>query len=476
VIRVTLAGSFESFREKGRALLALGVAPDGVTFEEEGSTQQGFADLFAESQALPSGQGKVPRIPRKYVELAEEAACFRDPSRWAVLYRVLWRLAHGERGLLDLDIDEDIHRLKSMARQVHREVHKLHAFVRFRRVERDGEEHFIAWYRPEHPVLPRAAPFFAERFGAMRWSILTPDGSAHWDLSELSFGPGVPRSEAPAGDELEALWKRYYASVFNPARLNLRAMRAEMPSRYWATMPETALIPELIRQAPGRTGAMLRPSSAPPSAASAFLPERRELSDLREAARRCTACELHERATQTVFGEGPAHARLMLVGEQPGDFEDQQGRPFVGPAGQLLDRALAAVGIDRTEVYVTNAVKHFNFREEGKQRLHAKPGGRAIRACNAWIQAELEAVAPRLIVCLGATAAQAFLGPTFRLTRSRGQVFETPWAPAWMATYHPSALLRMPDEAARAQAERDFLEDLRRAAGLLAGADAPANR
>jgi DNA polymerase len=189
------------------------------------------------------------------------------------------------------------------------------------------------------------------------------------------------------------------------------------------------------------------------------------LEELAAAARGCTACPLWKPATQTVFGEGPAGAPFMLVGEQPGDSEDRAGRPFVGPAGGLLDKALAEAKIERGQVYVTNVVKHFSFVVRGKKRIHQKPKGREVLACKGWFAAEIEAVGPRLIVCLGATAAQAVLGPKFRLTKARGEVLRPLGeAPAIMATYHPSALLRAPDPDTRRQMYADFVKDLKGAA------------
>lgn len=190
------------------------------------------------------------------------------------------------------------------------------------------------------------------------------------------------------------------------------------------------------------------------------------LTALREAARACTACPLHEAATQTVFGEGPAHARLLLVGETPGDQEDRQGRPFVGPAGKLLDRCLAAAGIEREEAYVTNVVKHFKWTPRGKRRLHAKPNAVEIRACRPWLEAEIALVKPELILCLGATAAQALLGADFRVTRQRGTFVPSALAPRVMATVHPSALLRAEPEEREAEIER-FVADLKVAAKAL---------
>jgi DNA polymerase len=195
--------------------------------------------------------------------------------------------------------------------------------------------------------------------------------------------------------------------------------------------------------------------------AADFLPERITLPSLKKAAACCEGCPLFARATQTVFGEGPADARVIMVGEQPGDQEDIQGKPFVGPAGKLLDRAMGDSGMDRGTVYVTNAVKHFKWTPRGKRRLHAKPTAREINACRPWLEAEMEVIEPEFLIVLGATAAQSLLGRTFRITRERGKLLKTDWAPWAMATYHPSALLRAPDEEARRQMYDEFVHDLR---------------
>jgi DNA polymerase len=201
--------------------------------------------------------------------------------------------------------------------------------------------------------------------------------------------------------------------------------------------------------------------------AAAFLPDRLSLSSLREAARGCTACPLHLTGTQTVFGEGPARARLVLVGEQPGDREDLEGRPFVGPAGRLLDEALEEAGIDRASAYLTNVVKHFKWQARGKRRIHQKPNAAEIAACRPWLDAELTVVQPEALVCLGAVAAQALLGRQFRVTRDRGQLLESALAPVTLATVHPSSILRAPDEEARRRERALFVEDLRIAAEAL---------
>jgi uracil-DNA glycosylase family protein len=196
-------------------------------------------------------------------------------------------------------------------------------------------------------------------------------------------------------------------------------------------------------------------------------PDTSSLTTLERAAKTCTACHLFRRATQTVFGEGRKGAKLMLVGEQPGDQEDLAGKPFVGPAGKILDRALEEAGIDRREVYVTNTVKHFKWEPRGKRRIHKKPNSREIAACRPWLEAELRVVRPGLLVCLGATAAQAVFGPAFRVTRERGKVMESELAPKVLATVHPSSLLRQPDEESREREYKLFVADLRAAAKAL---------
>ena len=192
-------------------------------------------------------------------------------------------------------------------------------------------------------------------------------------------------------------------------------------------------------------------------------PDTMSWSATREAAKDCEACHLYKRATQTVFGEGPKSATMMLVGEQPGDYEDVAGKPFVGPAGKIMDQALEEAGIERSQVYVTNAVKHFKWEPRGKRRIHQKPNSREIAACRPWLEAELRIVKPKLVVAMGATAAQTFFGPGFRVTRERGKVLSSKLAPRVLATVHPSSLLRQPDEESRQREYKHFVSDLRAA-------------
>ncbi|TMD47220.1 MAG: UdgX family uracil-DNA binding protein [Chloroflexi bacterium] len=204
-----------------------------------------------------------------------------------------------------------------------------------------------------------------------------------------------------------------------------------------------------------------------PARSQKQLPDQLTLDGLRAAAASCRACDLYKSATQTVFGEGAEHARVMFVGEQPGDREDREGKPFVGPAGRVLDDALEAAGIDRSQVYITNAVKHFKWKPQGKRRLHQKPNAAEIDACRPWLDAEIAAVKPEILVLLGATAAQALLGRDFRVTLQRGQSIERPGLPLMLATVHPSSILRAPDNQTRELAMRAFVQDLTRVAQRL---------
>lgn len=256
MIAAKFDGSYDGWRLVARSLLAAEIPPAGVDWIPDTSIQE---SLLACELLAPAPEAiATKRVPADFLRLAECVACFRDPLRWTLLYRVLWRLTHGERSLLGIVVDRDVHRMQRMASAIRRDEHKMKAFVRFRRVgdEDEASARYIAWFAPAHLILDRVAPFFARRFASMQWSILTPDGSIHWNREDVAFGPALDRSSAPARDELETLWRTYYSSVFNPARLKLRAMRSEMPKKYWAGLPEAQLIPGLVADAPGRVRKM----------------------------------------------------------------------------------------------------------------------------------------------------------------------------------------------------------------------------
>jgi uracil-DNA glycosylase family protein len=261
---------------------------------------------------------------------------------------------------------------------------------------------------------------------------------------------------------LESLWRSYYGSIFNPARVNPKAMRSEMPVRYWKNLPEADLLPHLMQKAESRVETMMVKQATQPTAAP-FVPQEHVLPVLRAAMPRCEGCDLFRHATQVVPGTGNSHAKLMLVGEQPGDQEDLQGAPFVGPAGALLRRAMEEVGIDAEKVFLTNAVKHFKFVPRGKFRLHQNPRMSEINACRPWLLAEIDAVKPQVVLCLGASAAKSLLGGTFALMKQRGVRQESPYAKDVYATVHPSAVLRARDDEGHAELYNYLKLDLERA-------------
>lgn len=458
--RVSVERGFESFRSIARTLLAANVPPNEVLFA---SPDDSLLLPFGESppDPAPSPPSRV-RAPRPFLEAAERVAHHRDPDRYALLYRLLHRLSHEDAAFLDDLLDSDVRRFRAMDDEIRRELHDAKAYVRFRRTEDERGEHFVAYYRTEHDILPLVAGFFARRFRDMRFSILTPIASLHFD-GQIEFGPGASPAEAPASDELEDLFRTYYASTFNPARISLRTMNTHLPKRRQRTLPELRDLDTMVRTASTRMEAMVARETERPSAET-FLPVERTLDALADAVRCCRACELCERATQPVFGEGPVDAPLFLVGEQPGDEEDLLGRAFVGPAGQLLERALIDAGIARRDVYLTNAVKHFRFEPRGKRRLHQRPDPRHVAACRPWLEEELDVVQPWTVVCLGRTAARALLGRPTRLEDVRGRLVETPWAKRTLVTYHPSAVLRASSEEARAKLYEALVTDLRLAA------------
>jgi DNA polymerase len=469
---------FDEWRDAARALLEDSVEPERVHWRAD--LQQ---SLFDSSTRVAKTGAHAIHVPASVIGLLEDASSHRDVARFSLMYRVLWRVMHGERHLLDDVTDEDVTALTHMQREVRRDAHKMTAFVRFNPVpETDGTDpRWFAWYEPIHHVLHRVAPHFVRRFATMHWAIATPDGIAIWDRAALRFLPPTTRPMRAAHDDTEALWLAYYRSIFNPARLNVRAMQREMPQQYWANLPEARAIPELVLEAPKRVASMLE--DAPKRAAG-------KLEDAQERGRpqlrgrsiqvrdipvrpvsrasatpaTCRRCPLFERATQAVSGKGPEHADVMIVGEQPGDEEDLRGEPFVGPAGQVLRRALREIDADIERIYVTNAVKHFSWEPRGKRRIHKTPAQREIDACRTWLDDEIARVRPRVLVALGATAAYSVLERKVAISRAREQrTLQHACGTSVRITYHPAAILRAVDTRAQQALYATFVADLRRA-------------
>jgi DNA polymerase len=358
-----------------------------------------------------------------------------------------------------------------MVKAVHREEHDMHAYIRFRERPIDaGPPRFVAWYEPRHDVLPQVAEHFKSRMGKVSWMIATPEASVLWDGHTLHNTGPLVRDAADLEDTGEALWLTYYRSVFNPARLNTDVMHQHIPSHRWKNLPEAKIVPQMVSEAArgarkvGQYEAVgQRKGTTIPIAPEDAQPERQQPSKLDE----CRRCELWQFATQAVGGEGPRRAKIMFVGEQPGDQEDLAGQPFVGPAGKLLDRVCEAAGVDRDTIYVTNAVKHFKWEPRGKRRLHKTPAQREIEACHYWLDKELASVKPTVIVALGATALKSVLrtaNVTLKNSLGKPLRHEGHWV---VTTYHPSYVLRVPGEDAKREAFNTMVEGLKLAHELL---------
>ena len=490
--RVTLAHQtdFDGWRRAARSAV-LGAIPPAALVWRVGDAAQ---DLFAtdEVEEIATVDQPAFNVSKAFVALAREVILHADPERFSLLYRLLWRLRSAPHLLADAS-DADVDAARKMAKAIHRDIHKMHAFVRFKEIVADyGEPAFIAWFEPDHYIVEAVGDFFVRRFTGMRWSILTPHASAFWDLETLSYGPGADKSLVPDEDRLEAHWRTYYASIFNPARLKIKAMQKEMPKKYWKNLPEATLIERLIRDAGTRMDGMIEAEPTAPSRLALALEKQTRgsipdadsaedkvdlfeaadakaeaqpiapatLAEARAAAVHCTRCDLYKPATQVVFGEGPETAEIIFVGEQPGDKEDLAGHPFVGPAGAMFNKALGEAGIQREKAYVTNAVKHFKYEPRGKFRLHKKPDTKEISACRYWLDLEKSFLAPKIIVALGASAGQALLGRTVRIGAERGKPIPQGNDAPVFVTVHPSYLLRLPDEDAKRTEYARFVADL----------------
>lgn len=413
---------FQAWRAQARAFLSAGIAP------HEASWEPSLPFTFPPGKTQ---QAEV-RVPRSLVALFDLCACYDDPGRWALMYRVLWRATRGgEPELLEDEADPDVRRLQTMAKAIAKDVHRMHAFVRFREGrDADGAPLFAAWFEPEHDILAKGAPFFVERLKNERWVIVTPRGAARWDGRRLDIRT-APLG-APAADDLhdpvEQLWRTYYAAVFNPARCNPRRLGKEMPRHFRANLPEAQDIPALVAAAGPRVAAMPKADVKAP----------------RWSARAVTA-----------------------FSSPPSDEEDLRGAAFIGPAGQILNRALDAAGIKRETVYLTNAVKHFKWEPRGKRRVHRTPAQREVDECADWLYRELDQVKPKVVVAMGATASYALTRAKTPIARLRGAPLEHPSGARLVVTYHPAAVLRADEDGGEAF-YRALCVDLAQAARLAA--------
>ncbi len=441
---------FDNWRMKARQLLSFHIPPSQVQW----ITSEGGFVLTEEWQ--DKEVTATLNLPRDYFQRAQVVSAYRDDSTWDLLYRIAYRILHGEKDLLNITLDDDIKEFESRHRLVMRDIHKMKAFVRFKEVQQEEKTIYMAWHRPDHRIVRLAAPFFKDRFNGMNWVIMTEDETMSWDQEEITFSPGVPEHEAPKADSTDDLWKTYYSSIFNPARIKIKAMKKELPVRHWKTLPESELIDSLIDEAPERLKKFYE--SQRPAAAI-----ERQLSyeEIKDGIKFCRSCEICSKATGPVMGEGNQQARIMFIGEQPGNEEDLNGKPFIGPAGQLLERAFKLRGFKREEMYITNAVKGFKWIEQMNSRWHRSANASEISACKPWLKQELGLVKPEIVVCLGRSAAQSILGKMIKMEEVRGRFFKSHICDQTIILPHPSSILRIQDAGEREMAFNRFVEELK---------------
>ena len=470
---VAASRTFESWRDIARTCMTAQLRPSDIIWSLEGTSNE---DLFADhcAQIAPI-KAVALKVPRHFVELARRCVCHSDPERFAALYQLLTECVQKPQ-IIENTAHPSVGKIFLMSKSVSRDMHKMKAFVRFKEdsVEPTSLRKFTAWFEPEHYIVEHSSDFFVKRFHDMDWAIATPKGSAFYSKGNFRFDP-TPAKKSQAADATEELWKTYYANIFNPARLKLNAMRSEMPKKYWHNLPEAVLIPDLVKNADKRVANMQK---SLPTAPAAFATAARaapiniaashdgkfaDLGELNRVARTCQRCPLYCNATQTVVGEGASDAKVMIVGEQPGHEEDLVGRPFIGPAGKLLHDVLMNLEVDRTEIYVTNAVKHFKFEPRGKRRIHQRPNRYEIQHCRYWLLNEIELVRPELIVAMGATASGALTGSDKDIGARRGQISSTSFGGAVMTTFHPAAILRAASFSKAREMKNLFISDLQMA-------------
>jgi DNA polymerase len=411
------------WRRATRAFVLAGVEPADLTWA-----------VGSGGEPVPETDGSFT-LSRALVSLAAQAFQARQAERFGLLYTLVWRAHHGGLDIGDAD-DLDLRVVRRLALAVRADAHRMRTLVRFAQLMVDEQPHFLGWYEPDHFVVESNSRLMARRELAIPFTIVTPDCTAHRDQSGLRFGAGL--KDPVDDDTLLAWWEAHRDALLRDAHAGGGLPEAEELDEVPRPLDRPALGPIVLRE---------RQTSG--------------TKELAREARGCERCALHGPATQTVFGEGPRDARVLFIGEQPGDQEDVIGRPFVGPAGQLLDEALEEAGIDRRRITITNAVKHFKFTPRGKRRIHQSPSPQEIDICRFWLDAERAAVNPTLIVLLGGSAGRAVLGRPVAVTRERGRPFSLSDGGTAFLTVHPSYLLRQPDEASRAREYAAFVRDLR---------------
>lgn len=455
---------FAAWRAAARLAISHLIVPEDIEWNGQGA-------LFG-GEALPKhAGGHAALVHPDFIALADSVIWHSAPERFSLLYRALWRLDQRDGAPLS-QADPLGHKLVLMAKSVKRDIHKMHAFVRFRELpSTEARRSFGAWFEPEHDTLEPGSAFFVKRFADMDWLIATPKLTARFAGGVLSFEAGGVQPELP-DDASETLWATYFANIFNPARVKLEAMRSEMPKKYWRNLPETRLIPAMLADAEARVERMREAGASQPRPGAAAVSTRyraslptvpdapQTLDEARQGAMQCRRCGLCEAATQTVWGEGNSSAQIMIVGEQAGDQEDLAGRPFIGPAGQLLRAAMSEAGLDPERTWLTNAVKHFKFTPRGKTRLHQNPNRGEIVHCRWWLGLELAFIQPQITLALGASAAFALTDNYRPVSQRRGCIETGLHGGPVLISWHPAHILRTTDPALRTGLRKELVADL----------------
>lgn len=473
-------GDFDEWRTTARLLLQDEMRPEDVFWHYHSAPTlfDGERASSPSEKYSPAQQSQEFLVPKQFINLAKNVICHESKGSAALLYRLLYRLQR-DKTLLEKIYDIDTATALSRQKAVCHDIHHMHAFLRFKEICSLGNDNFrrcfTAWYEPQHFIIAEAIPFFCRRFTDMDWQILTPKGSAFYFNKRLFFGEPIFKKPQNK-DEIEELWKTYFASIFNPARLKVKTMQSHMPKKYWSNLPEAEIIDSLVDNAETRIETMERQPVLQPPLFHSRLSERHaqnsvqtnfrsrttpETSDiLNDSIRSCKRCPLHCSATQAVCGEGPENASLIIVGEQPGDREDLVGRPFIGPAGQIFEKTIEKIGIERDEVYITNAVKHFKYELKGRKRLHKRADRSEIERCRWWLMKEIDIVKPKLIVAMGKTALFSLTDLNEPLSGLVGKIIETEEKIPVLVTFHPSYLLRIKSEELKKQETARFEQSL----------------
>jgi uracil-DNA glycosylase len=440
--------SFDEWRLDVLKLLQMNTTPNDVLWSFDDHQPNLWFDSINSDANFPL------KIPARLKELLMTLSMHQSPTRWNLMYRILYRTIHGEKNLLDDPGDPDVAAALRMQYEIEKDIHRFHAFLRFKKhIDNEGEI-FIAFYKPDHSILRAALQTFVERFGSMRWVIFTPECSAYWNTKTLAIQDTKIDIPQVNDQEMETLWSSYYSSVFNPTRSNEKLLKQHIPSRFRSNMPELEDVDHLLQNASKRTDHMIE--SAPSLAISSSV---ESLQDLNIQLQQCVACPIGLNGTRAVAGQG-SFGGIMLIGEQPGDEEEKSGNPFVGPAGEVLNQVFHDLNLNRNMIYITNAVKHFKFVMRGKSRIHDRPSPAEIGICRSWLNEEIRFVQPPVIICLGASAAQSVLGVKLDVGKNLNKEFTHPSGAIILVTYHPAAILRVPDPDRKREMYSQILRSL----------------